>query len=613
MKLIKLVLFLIIYPIQFVSAQSTLPSQVSVRIQAIMEKENIPGAGVALISPDSISGIGVFGFADLSNDIAVTKKTRFGIGSASKSFLSVAAILAEEQGLLSLESSLTDLAPELVFTNSWSSSHPVRLIHLLEHTSGFDEAHFDIFPKANSSTTLKNVLDLSKSSLETRWKPGNFSEYNTLGFILAAYLIDENVDGSFEHFIKDNLFSPLNFESATYHPDKKNLALTSNGYAGTLPEVVIFPDLPQWPAGSLTLTTKEYASFVQMLLNRGKFDEAQILNPTAVKRLETAETSLMAKAQIQPEYAKGLQTFFEKGHRFFGHTGRYGGFLSEFGYSPELGFGYVIQINNVDGKEAIEDIKKVLLSTIEEKVIASSNSTDVAEFSKLTGAYQPITSVPQLGELGYFIYRLIDIPIIKEQNGKLYQSSIVGGLTQLIHTENHNFRYQNESLATSGFVQNENGTQLLLNQSGSYAQIPMWWAYFQFYLAIASLLVVLFGFLCLIIWIPIRLYKKSTEHIRFQSLTLSATCCFLGMVLSLLLGYNPEELYSIGSLLFYMFSWLFLGFSLLSIGLLIQILRSKAKLNKLVFVQSAFVSIACIIISSYMMYWGIIGLTLWNY
>ena len=33
------------------------------------------------------------------------------------------------------------LAPEIQFDNPWAERHPLQLVHLLEHTSGFDDLH----------------------------------------------------------------------------------------------------------------------------------------------------------------------------------------------------------------------------------------------------------------------------------------------------------------------------------------------------------------------------------------------------------------------------------------------------------------------------------------
>ncbi len=42
---------------------------------------------------------------------------------------------------MSLDDKLSDLAPEIEFENEWESTDPVRIVHLLEHTTGWDDIH----------------------------------------------------------------------------------------------------------------------------------------------------------------------------------------------------------------------------------------------------------------------------------------------------------------------------------------------------------------------------------------------------------------------------------------------------------------------------------------
>ena len=67
----------------------------------------------------------------------LTAETLFRIGSVSKSFAALAALKLQEEGKLKLTDTVRQWVPEVAFTNPWEATDPVRLVHLMEHTTGF--------------------------------------------------------------------------------------------------------------------------------------------------------------------------------------------------------------------------------------------------------------------------------------------------------------------------------------------------------------------------------------------------------------------------------------------------------------------------------------------
>src|SRR5690606_28764983 len=83
-------------------AQSRVGIELESEISKILKDYSVPGAGVALISKDSVTWMGTLGQADVQNHIPVTNNTLFTIGSISKTFLSAAAMVAQERGMLDI-------------------------------------------------------------------------------------------------------------------------------------------------------------------------------------------------------------------------------------------------------------------------------------------------------------------------------------------------------------------------------------------------------------------------------------------------------------------------------------------------------------------------------
>lgn len=608
MEKFKLILFTALLFLICYTSFGQLAEAEKAEIQQILDDYNIPGAAIALIE-DARLQTAYFGVADIENQIPVSDLTQFGVGSIAKSFLALAVLHAHEEDILDIEAPISTLVPQLQFSNQWEETHPVRLIHLLEHTSGFDEAHFNLFAQANSTSSFSEVINLSQKSLVARWKPGNFYAYNNLGYLLAAYVLEEKSGKPFETYVRQNILLPLQMEKASYHPSATTHPHLAKAYSGNENVEEPFPSLPQWPAGSLVTTTEGMVNIIQMLLNQGNFNGVQIVDSASVLRMETAETSVRAQKGIIYEYGKGLMKRNEKVHLFYGHSGSYGGFLSDFGYSRELKKGYVIMLNSSEGNKAIKAIKEVLLRDI----VAQSLEENDKVFSSqpkanITDAYQPITTN---FELSRFAMRLIDIQFIVEKDGQVYRKSIVGDEQLLIPMGGGKFRKQHEAGA-SMLITKDNGDQYFLDET-AYVQIPVWSAYLQFYSAVISLLVMIFSFLALLFVIPYRLLKKSKTLSLLPVLQFLTALCFLCLPFSIAFFYDPTKLYSVGAVVFYVSSWLFL---LLSITLVLFTINQlmKKSINK--FWAKLFAvafSLSSLLITGYLAYWGIIGLRLWDY
>ncbi len=605
-KIIFIAAILLSYFQNLAYAQSAKITELDSVITRILEKHGVPGAGVALVAKDSIIWLGNLGQADIDQGIEVTDQTLFGIGSISKTFLAIAAMIAQKKRMLDINHPIKQLIPSLDFDNRWEDTHPVRLVHLLEHTSGFDEAHLSLFSQAHSKTPLNEVMEKSKQSLAARWKPGAYFAYNNLGAIVAAYGIEAATNQPYENFVRDNIIIPLKMNQVSYRVSDKNASFVAKGYTNGLVEEP-YPNLPQWPVGGLLASIEDMTALVQLFLNEGEVDGQQIISPASIRSMETPETSLLAKVGVQYGYGKGLRTKIERDHLFYGHDGSYGGFLSEFGYSRKLGIGYVILINNRDERAALEAIKEELLSSVilkRAKVLHQANPP-----TSLAGCYQPITFTM---DITAFAMRLADLQFIEHEDGRWYQKSIFGGQQKLLPVGGTQFKWENEPIATSAFVKSAAGDWLWLNNT-AYRQIPTWWGYLQLLTIALSLFIMLIASLLIIGRSIIKLAMRKKKQSSPQLLLLVAFGSFIGMIVSIVTLYDPFVQFSLGAILFLICGWIFFfgsfgAFSQTLIGIYLN--RSATSWSKYF---TLITSLAYCTIATYLLYWNIIGLTFWNY
>ncbi len=106
-------------------------------IAAVLRETHVPGAGVVLVSKDEVLWSAGIGLADRNAGRTVTPQTMFRLAGKA-SFVALATLKLQEEGKLRLEDRLSDLVGDVEFSNPWEKSDPLRLVHLLEHTSGFE-------------------------------------------------------------------------------------------------------------------------------------------------------------------------------------------------------------------------------------------------------------------------------------------------------------------------------------------------------------------------------------------------------------------------------------------------------------------------------------------
>jgi CubicO group peptidase (beta-lactamase class C family) len=112
-------------------------------VDSLLREHKVPGAGIALVQKDSVIWAGGVGYANYETNQPVKADDLFRVGSVSKTFVSLGLLQLVQQGRLHLDDKVHELVPEVEINNPWRKTDPVRVKHLLEHTSGFDDMHLN--------------------------------------------------------------------------------------------------------------------------------------------------------------------------------------------------------------------------------------------------------------------------------------------------------------------------------------------------------------------------------------------------------------------------------------------------------------------------------------
>lgn len=395
-------------------------------IVEIMEDDDLPAVGIALVDIDGPVWIDALGKSDLEEDVDANADSMFRIGSTSKMFVALAVLKLVEEGRLSLDDKLADLAPEIAFENPWEDSDPVRIVHLLEHTTGWDDIHLPEYghndPKPAS---LKEGLDFHSHSRVSRWKPGSRMSYCNSGPPVAAYVVQKVTGIEFERYVKEAYFEPMGMATTTYRLSDDVVAKGVTSYAnGNEPQD--YWHIIMRPSGAINASPRDMAKMAALFLNRGVVDDRQLLSPSSLDRMETTGSTPAAKAGQQVGYGLHNYSSVHEHWVYRAHDGGVNGGLTEFAYLPEAGVGHAVMINS-DNFIAFGKISD-LVRNFETRDLEPADVKNTTELTNghlsIEGLYHPINSRQQIA---YFLDRALGVQALAFEDNVLVRKPLLGG------------------------------------------------------------------------------------------------------------------------------------------------------------------------------------------
>ncbi|NGZ86175.1 serine hydrolase domain-containing protein [Duganella aceris] len=149
-----------------------------------------------------------FGLASVEHGVANSVRTRMRIGSTSKHFACLAALLLAEEGRLDLDVGVRRYLPELPQRRDDGQEPTLR--QLMTHTGGmrdsldvgFLASGMTIKPKGESMAVQLRQQDIN-------FAPGDKTVYNNGGYHMLSHVIARVAGMPFERFLAERIFTPL--------------------------------------------------------------------------------------------------------------------------------------------------------------------------------------------------------------------------------------------------------------------------------------------------------------------------------------------------------------------------------------------------------------------
>ncbi len=507
-----------------------------------MQRERIPGLLLTLVTRDSVLFAGGLGLADVAQKKPVTPHTLFRVGSVTKPFIVVGLLQLIEQGKLSLKDELRKIAPEVPIDNPWEATDPVRVVHVLEHTAGFDDMHLNhVYNTTPTDPRGTAVVQVFRKELRCRWRPGERMSYSNPGYLVAGYLLEKLSGETYEHYLAKNVFRPLGMPDATATLRPASDPKLARGYTYADGGYQPLSALPIYagPAGSVSASATDMAQWVQFFLRDFRTPGgAALLQPASLREMETVHSPLEARAGLQTGYALANTIVSQKGKvPFRGHNGGIEGFTSMFAYNRELGLGYALSNNGAKPLTTISIlVRDFLLRDYPTPPPPPTLPLDAAAIAPYLGHYQ--SAAPRNALTGFSTHLLGGISL--EQSGQLLTlKPLIGAPDTLLATGPLTFRISSQTQPSVALTRDRDGELVLISPQGYALKAGMWW-WLPPTLFWASILLATTSSIAGLIWIIYALRKQLPRpQLLPRLLPLLATVALIVVVFALVsLGGN---------------------------------------------------------------------------
>jgi D-alanyl-D-alanine carboxypeptidase len=274
---------------------------------------------------------GTHGFAS-PGGAPVVPATVFQVGSVTKQFTAAAIMRLVESGALDLEDELTAHLPHAPV-----QGHPVRIRHLLEHTSGVPD-YTDHFTDPWSPVTRQAVLD-TIAAHPFHFAPGASWRYSNSGYYLLGLLIEEVSGQEYAAFLRQHLLDPAGLTATSVCGHAPNHS-PPVGYVMMPPRVAIPPVRMElaYAAGALCSTAGDLVRWARAL-GRG-----EVVSAASYARM--TQPAVLNGGQAVP-HGFGLFLVPRDGRAVHQHPGGIPGFQAQLAYYPGEDVAVAVLINQM--------------------------------------------------------------------------------------------------------------------------------------------------------------------------------------------------------------------------------------------------------------------------
>ncbi len=284
-----------------------------------------------------------------------TTPAAFNLGSLSKPFTTMAALMLEQRGQLSMDDDVRRWVPELP-----DYGHTIRVRDLIQHTSGLRDFGTLEVLSGRPVTSMPAFLTLMSAQRALNFEPGARHEYSHSDFGVLGLVVERVAREPFREHLKRTVFDPLKMTSTS---------IAEGTYGGDNVQSSI-EDLARWDANFATGAVGG-VPLVERMVSRPKLPNGETI-----------------------PYAYGLRLGAYRGLRTVSRGGHPPGFRTEFIRFPDkpLTVAALCNSDDLDARRFAEGVAGIYLGAEMEPAVPrpsvpAATKVPPQELERFSGMY----------------------------------------------------------------------------------------------------------------------------------------------------------------------------------------------------------------------------------
>lgn len=193
-----------------------------------MQTDNTKFSGSVLVeSKGRIVFSKSYGMANYELNVSNTNKTKYNIGSITKTFTAASIMQLIEKDKIKLDDTIDK------YITGYLQGNKIRISDLLSQKSGIPD--YEEFLGFMDKTmriyrTPDEIIDSFKDK-PLEFEPGSQYKYSNSAYVLLAYIIEKVSNMTYENYLEENIFKPLEMNDTVVADNKKLISNKALGYS----------------------------------------------------------------------------------------------------------------------------------------------------------------------------------------------------------------------------------------------------------------------------------------------------------------------------------------------------------------------------------------------
>lgn len=303
-----------------------------------MKNRAVVGASLAIVQGGEIVLERAYGKSSAKTGAPVDADTAFAIGSISKQFVCVAALMLEEDGKLALDDTVAKYFPEL------TRAKDITLDDLGSHMSGYPDFYpLDFLDRRMKEPIAPDELLRRYAQVPLEFEPRTRYSYSNTGFIVLGRVVEKVAGMPLRDFLRTRVFDELGMTHTSFDPPEGTAGLAAGHISVALGE----PEPAQREAeGWIHAAGGVYSTARDMVKWNLALTDGKLLSPESMAKLTTARTLADGRST---DYGCGIGVRRNGGETVLSHSGAVSGFAAYDAIVPRTRSSVILLVNTEGG------------------------------------------------------------------------------------------------------------------------------------------------------------------------------------------------------------------------------------------------------------------------